>query len=175
MWTIITERTRLHWVGTASGLQIIKTEPLTQLFFASINTRQLPHIGIFHSPHLKAWKTKSKTSGQHLIITKMEKLAGMWTKEKLGDIPDPQEALPQKLLPQNCCLLYFPGHLLTSNNKFFSLAHSSLLSLRYLTCYSPGTYSSPTELQSALASHQKRCLKISASIQQSATLQSFIF
>lgn len=62
VWTISTDRTRLHGVRTASGLQIIKTEPLTQLFFASINMCQLPHIGTFYSPHLKekAWKEKAK-------------------------------------------------------------------------------------------------------------------
>lgn len=70
-------------------------------------------------------------------------------------IPDLHEALPQKPLPQNCCLLYFPGHLLTSNNKFISPAHPFWLSLRNLTCYCPGTYSSLWQLQSALASHRK--------------------
>lgn len=66
VWTITTDRTKFHGVGTASGLQIIKTEPLTQLFFTSINTHQFPHIGTFHSPQMKAWKAKSKTSGKHL-------------------------------------------------------------------------------------------------------------
>lgn len=75
-------------------------------------------------------------------------------------IPELYEVLPQEPLPQNCCLLYFPGHLLTSNNKFVSLTHPFWLSLRNLTCYSPGTYSSPSELQSALVSHGKKMSEI---------------
>lgn len=74
-------------------------------------------------------------------------------------IPDVHEAFPQKPLPQYCCLLHFPGHLLSSNNKLISLAYPFWLSLRNLTCYSPGTYSSPSELQSALASHRKNVWK----------------
>lgn len=103
LWTISTDRTRLHRVSTASGLQIIKTEQLTQLFFASINTHWLPHIGTFYSPHLKekAWKAKSKTSGQHLSITKMEKLAGMWRKVKLGDLFQTyMKHFPKNLFPK---------------------------------------------------------------------------
>lgn len=40
-------------------------------------------------------------------------------------IPDLYEALGHAA-PQNLCLLYFPGHLLTSNNHWTSLAHPLL-------------------------------------------------
>lgn len=101
VWTISTDRTRLHGVGTTSRLQIIKTEPLTQLFFASINTHWLAHIGTFYSLKEKAWKAKSKTRGQHLSITKMEKLAGMWRKVKLGDLFQTyMKHFPENLFPK---------------------------------------------------------------------------
>lgn len=74
-------------------------------------------------------------------------------------IPDLRKAFPQKPLSQYRCLLHFSGHLFTSNNKFISLVYPFWLSLRNLTCYSPGTYSSPSELQSAPASHRKNVWK----------------
>lgn len=119
VWTITTVRTRLQWGGTASRLQITKTDPLTQLFLASINTHQLPHIGTCHSPYLKARKAKGKTSGQHLTITKMEKLAGIWRKEKLGDLVQAyRKHFPKNLFPKIVAFYTFQAtcSLLTINS-----------------------------------------------------------
>lgn len=85
VWTITTDRIRLHWIGTASGLQIIKTEPLTQLFFASSNTSTSSYWD-FSFPIPKGESMESQKQEKWPTITKMEKLAGMWRKEKLGDL-----------------------------------------------------------------------------------------
>lgn len=165
VWTISTDRTRLQGVRTASGLQIIMTEPLTQLFYVSINMYQLPHVGTFYSPHLKekAWKAQGKISGQHLSTTNMEKLAGMWRKVKLSDLLQTyMKHFSENLFPKTATFYTFRAMCSPLTINYFPCSSFLTFIEKSITCYSPGTYSSPLEFQSALALIEKN-LKISVS------------